>query len=134
MANNPFYLNIQIDHQNLDALPQNGIPDNLNYVEYEDRSPPGTSVTSSTDDLPPDVPTESRSLLPLPQSTTTEQEAIRNQLAGPDPIDWPTTAGEFRCRSPPSSHMERLIQQTHSVHVKSPWLMPSGTSLDTLRR
>ena len=79
---NPYYLNITINDDALQRLPQDGIPDGLQFVddnELEDEIHEDTEVSHN-----------SYSLLPVQQSTMTENDAICAMLSGDDPLAWPS--------------------------------------------
>ena len=80
--NNPFYANITIDHIALQALPCDAIPPELQTIESEQNCTTEETVN-------PEVPCSSRSLLPVPIATGTEDEAIRATFEHSDPFDWP---------------------------------------------
>ena len=80
--NNPFYANITIDHIALQALPCDAIPPELQTIESEQNCTTEETVN-------PEVPCSSRSFLPVPIATGTEDEAIRTTFEHSDPFDWP---------------------------------------------
>ena len=80
--NNPFYANITIDHKALQALPCDAIPPELQTIESEQNCTTEETVN-------PEVPCSSRSFLPVPIATGTEDEAIHGTFKHSDPFDWP---------------------------------------------
>ena len=118
--NNPFYADISISVANLNALPHDGVPDNLQSVSnhapdtlsHDDEHPlladdqPDDITDCSSLDNPNsqhgDTPNaNSTSFLPLPSRGATEAEAIRSTIDGTDPLEWPnadntTLINEFK--------------------------------------
>ena len=83
--NNPFYANITVDHNALQNLPNDGIPDDLlSAIEHEQQD---SQAVADQDQV-----CNSHSFLPLPNRVPVESDAIRAAVNGTDPIQWPDIA------------------------------------------
>ena len=80
--NNPCYADITINHDNVQLLPSDGIPEELLCVQTNDDS----DQQEEDDD---DVQQDSHSFLPLPISQPTEEAAISSAINRVEPLDWP---------------------------------------------
>ena len=96
--NNPYDSDIVIDEEALQRLTDDGVPDNLPSLHFEENEEE-TERQELTEQGPPQSNAnggeqESRSFLPLQQAQQREQEAIRAFINGEDPLDWPSNEGE----------------------------------------
>ena len=114
-ANNPFYSNITINYRNLQRLPENDIPSQLLSIEEEEDALSHQSAESDNSD---EEIHESRSFLPTPKQSGTENDMIQATIDGIDPLDWPNIDGE------PINEFKTSGLAT----VAFPTLFPYGTS------
>ena len=104
-ANNGFYQDIEIDFDNISALPVDGVPTEILQVEVEEacNHPAETGPPIEENDIIPlltnedDNTSESHlssnvtsSFLPQPQQVPPEEDAIRASVQGDDPLQWPS--------------------------------------------
>ena len=113
MLNNPCYSNITIDHNALQLLPEDGVPDNLlTTEEHHDASPDNFDDNIENTDLSHD----SHSFLPCPSNEHLEDKAIRSAITG-DTLDWPSISNQ-------------AINEYNTPHLATmafPTLFPHGT-------
>ena len=96
--NNFLYKDITINEEALNSLPENDIPSDLLTVESEEDLLSGETFTSDLGP-PSDDPTDDRvyndsndksSFLPVGQQQEQELDAVKNQLNGEEPMNWPS--------------------------------------------
>lgn len=103
-TNNPFFKEIEIDHNAIQSLPENGIPEELRYVI--DGSEPSVHVENEGPPQDPDIDTNSNvnveelvlengrtSFIPMRQRQRKNGAAIQDAVNEVDPLDWPSTEG-----------------------------------------
>ena len=102
IQNNPQYADVEINCEAIDTLPENGIPFGLLTVDCEndiisDESYEphlGPPSDHQNDDFIYNASTEMSSFLPVGKQQQQEIEAVRNQLSGNQPINWPPAGDE----------------------------------------
>ena len=84
--NNIFYRDIEIDHIQVAALPEDGIPDGIPQCHSDSDAPDEEGPPSEIDQCDP---IQTTSFLPKPQEIQREESAIRAAIASSDPLQWP---------------------------------------------
>lgn len=98
LQNNPQHADISINLDALNCLPVNGIPTDLVTVECNDEivsdeviEAEGEEPTENADeDIVYNQSAEMSSFLPVAEQQQKEIQAIRNQICGNEPINWPS--------------------------------------------
>ncbi len=124
IQNNPYYSDLQVNEDALNLLPENGVPPDLMTVETDDDivsddncSPDvGPPTDNPTEDIVYNDSTEMSSFLPVGEQQQQEIEAVRNQLTGNDPMQWPSVENE-----PLNEY-----QISHLATMAFPTLFPDG--------
>lgn len=93
VQNNRHYSDVQIDHEVLNALPDNGVPSDLLTVETDetidsDNNEPdlGPPTDNRSEDTVYNESTDMSSFLPVGQQQEQEIDAVRQQLSGDEPM------------------------------------------------
>lgn len=93
VQNNRHYSDVQIDHEVLNALPDNGVPSDLLTVETDetidsDNNEPdlGPPTDNCSEDTVYNESTDMSSFLPVGQQHEQEIDAVRQQLSGDEPM------------------------------------------------
>lgn len=93
VQNNRHYSDVQIDHEVLNALPDNGVPSDLLTVETDetidsDNDEPdlGRPTDNRSEDTVYNESTDMSSFLPVGQQQEQEIDAVRQQLSGDEPM------------------------------------------------
>ena len=96
-TNNKYYHDIEIDFDAISALLVDGVPNDLLEIQSSDdiststdydEGPPIEELTNN--DAPESCNNASTSFLPLSKPIMLEENAIHSQVAGHDPLEWPT--------------------------------------------
>ena len=95
---NPQYSEIQVNEDALKLLPENGVPSELTTVETDDDIVSGNDCSTDvgpptynpSEDIVYNNSTEMSSFLPVGEQQQQEMEAVRNQLSGSEPMEWPS--------------------------------------------
>ena len=103
-ANNTFYQDIDIDHDRIHTLPEDGIPLGIQQMEEDscessETAEEGPPIVTDEPTVADDTVLEStsdkselsntNSFLPKPEEVQTEEDGIRRSVAGCDPLNWP---------------------------------------------
>ena len=89
--NNPLYKDITVNKNALDALPVNGVPNDLQSIDtnVENQSVSYVDKTEDEEEIF-DRHTDTSSFLPQAESDLLEHDAIKNDLKYEDKLKWPT--------------------------------------------
>ncbi len=99
LAHNPLYKELEVDHEALNTLPENGVPHDFITLDTEEQIDSGyehdnhISDNAGNDDQVYNETTEMSSFLPLAEQQQQEMQAIRNELSEQQPLQWPTEEG-----------------------------------------
>lgn len=97
LKNNPHYLDVELDQDALNSLPNNAVPDSLLSVETQDTANLNDALNFSPDRGPSSLDeedvvfnrdTDTSSVLPMPNAEQQEIEFIQQQVQGQ--INWPS--------------------------------------------
>ena len=122
--NNPHYVDVQINQEVLDALPDNDVPLDLLTVESEEEIVSDETVDPDLGPLT-DTPTEDSvynesnemsSFLPIGEQREQELNALRSQLLPDMPMSWPSVENQ------PLNE----FQISHLATMAFPTLFPDG--------
>ena len=95
LKNNPHYKDLNINHDALNSLPDNGVPSDLGSVEtvesnIEDNDP-DLGPQNSDEDIIYNSDSEMSTFLPMPEKQKPEIQATRDRLLEqPSSVHWPT--------------------------------------------
>ena len=99
--NNPHYSELSINEDALNSLPENGVPRLMTVETDDDMVPDGNcsaDVCPPTDNPSEDIvyndSTEMSSFLLVGEQQQQEIEAVRNQLSGNEPMQWPSVENQ----------------------------------------
>ena len=99
LTHNPLYKALEIDHEALNTLPEDGVPQDFIRLDTEEEIDSGcvhdnhSLNDASNDDHVYNETTEMTSFLPLAEQQQQEIQAIRNELSEQQPLQWPTEEG-----------------------------------------
>ncbi len=124
ISNNSHYLEITIDEDALNSLPENGVASDLMTVETDndivsddncslDVGPP---TDNPSEDIVYNDSTEMSSFLPVGEQQQQEMEAVRNQLSENEPMQWSSVENELL----------NEYRVSHLATMAFPTLFPDG--------
>ena len=95
IQNNPHYSDVKVHNSALCSLPENGVPFAISTVDADsdissDEIPHPDQGPLNEEDVVYNKSTEMSSFLPVGRHQKQEVEAIRNQISGKEPLNWPS--------------------------------------------